>query len=556
MKRALEKHKDASHTAWIAIFIVVGAYFLDGIFTVAQAVAPAVDASCTNLENFGFTTGLVWCIEASIGKAVAIYVAAMQTNLAFFEGMAFMLALALYGIKLFQQSMKEPMKETMMFLFRVIIGVLLFYQAQRIYPIIAGPSGIINETIGWVMNTSGPGSGASHMFNNLVSAKCTSTGPLPPLPAPAASFQGYQVWQAFDCMFSKLFGAANPTNHPTAFATSMLLVIGAALTSGTLGATVAFIGVSAFLTIIFMVFRALFLVLLSYISIGFLALFTPLVAPLMFFESKYIQEKVKKWLSLMVSVMFQPVFVIGFLAMAVTVDDALIEGTLPAGATGCHMPTYPNASSTRAAAPPKGYGQDGTGVCSFTQLFYGAMSAPNIIDFFRDMMEQNKTIANISAGGGLQGHAPNRNVGTPTAWYDPAYDLQTAKTDTVNPAYHVAATSGTVQVSGVTTLKNYVPLKQMMLTLFTFIFATFAMMKLLEVIPEMASNMTLGTGLNLMSQLQVPFEGAINGLANSLEKVVKRNVGPGSILNGRWGKNAPAAAPTRTVSRPSTQKVT
>ena len=50
------------------------------------------------------------------------------------------------------------------------------------------------------------------------------------------------------------------------------------------------------------------------------------------------------------------------------------------------------------------------------------------------------------------------------------------------------------------------------MTLLTFIFLTYTMLQLLEVIPKMAADMTISVGLNLYSALQVPFEGTVRSM--------------------------------------------
>src|SRR5262249_43363144 len=150
--------------------------------------------------------------------------------------------------------------------------------------------------------------------------------------------------------------------------------------------------VSAFSNVIMTIAKALYMVLLAYLCIGFLTVFAPLFAPLLFFDSKMLTEMFKRWASLIVSVIFQPIFAIGFLAVAVIVEDQIIEGNLP----GCTPPTMPSSGGTE---PAQGWGQNGTGVCSFTQLFCASQSGSAAVQCFNDLIVHNATIFNMSIYG-------------------------------------------------------------------------------------------------------------------------------------------------------------
>jgi hypothetical protein len=523
----------ALHSLLSVLLLTFAAFLASGMLDGAQAVSPTADASCSQLNQYGFTAGLVYCILASISTAVNQYVGALQTFLKPYEGTALIVAVALFGLKMMSSRVQEPIKETITLVFRVLIGIFCYNEATLIYKTFVGditqatPGGIMNEAIQWVTGIGGSGGGSGgNLFGQLISAQC----PTPPNLPNGVQYGGYQIWQAFDCMFIKIFGAANPATNPSAFATSMLVIIASALLSGTLGVSVAALGIGVLMLALRIVSKALFLVLLAYLTIGFLTIFAPLIAPLIFFESSYLTEKFKQWLGFMIASAVQPVFVLGFLALAITVDDQIIEGNLPGGPGGCVPPTYPGGTSTMTSAPPQGYGQNGSGVCSYTQLFYNGNSgngtaAATLISFFNDFMEQNQTLFSLNTGGSPQGQSRN---GT---YYDPQAALNTNITPGNPLTQQTINNAATVNLQ-VTHAKQTVPFKQMILTLLTFIFTTWCMIQLMDIIPEMAKNMTIGVGVSLYRQMQAPFEGAVSSMLKGAEDSAKSSVAGKGLVSG------------------------
>jgi hypothetical protein len=523
-----------------------------GFFSDAQAAtasgSPGLDASCSQMQTYGFTAGLVYCVQSSLDKAVTQYVAAMQSNLRFYEGMAAMLAIALFGFKLMNSNVQEPLKETITVVMRLLIGVFFFENAVNLYHWVVGTvpgapqpfSGIINEAIGWVTGTGNGSSGGSggNMFGNLVSANCSADDP-------PQQFEGYQVWQAFDCMFREILGAADPGKHPYAFSTSLLAIIAASIFSATMGVIVAGLGLTLFVSALFAVFRSLYLVLMAYVCVGFMTLFAPLIAPMLFFDSQYLTEKFLRWVGVIISCIFQPVLVIAFLAMLIVVDDQIIEGNFPS--PGCTLPTYPSyaSGSTNSGAPVGGWGQDGSGVCSFTQLFNQGQSGQSLQVIFHNMLDNNRTIFNQSAISDTQATCTNSNT-TGTLCFNPQTAVASGNTGVVPLAEQLQEFAGSINWNGATALKRYAPMRQLMLTLLTFIFVNFAMVKLLEVIPEMAKNMTTYVGVSLARGLQVPFESQINKLIGSAQgKAQQYAQGKGLLpqLFGAGSKSSTKANP-------------
>jgi hypothetical protein len=72
----------------------------------------------------------------------------------------------------------------------------------------------------------------------------------------------------------------------------------------------------------------------------------------------------------------------------------------------------------------------------------------------------------------------------------------------------------------------------MILTLLTFIFTTWCMIQLMDIIPEMAKNMTIGVGVSLYRQMQAPFEGAVSSMLKGAEDSAKSSVAGKGLVSG------------------------
>jgi len=472
------------------------------VFTLSTSDAHAaaiMDNSCSNLSQYGFTTGLVYCVEKTIGNAVKQYVQKLQTTLGYYEAMAMAVAIALFGMKLMNSNVQEPLKETMTLVMRILIGVFLFTEGVQLY---TWATGIMDESLTWLPKL------ASYSPN------CTP-------PGSPGNFDGYTVWQGFDCMFTTLMGAANPAKNPVAFGTSMIVIVGAALFSGILGIICVILAITAFFAALYMIARAIYLVLLAYICVGFMAIFTPLVAPLIFFNSDHLTKMFKRWAMLIVATMFQPMFVIGFLVMAVTVDDQFIEGQVP----GCNAPTYPKPGGG-GTEPAQGWGQNGSGVCSFLDLFNPKprLSGQAYQTWINNFMENNSTVASWTTGGDPQAHSTNGGTISNT-WCMVKKAFQ-------KDVHQFLMCAGDFLFGGVTRLKQFAPLKQLALTLLAFAFATYLMFKLMFIVPQMAASITVMVAVNLYSLSKMPFEGLINSAVKGAGEAMKGSMSGAGLAKG------------------------
>ena len=437
------------------------------------------------------SVSIIYCVkqsfhDATVGKdGNSGYLGAITTFLKPYTYSAMAVALTLFGIKLLTNGVEDPLKEGGMILLKISLILYLIAMASSHYQ---SCTDAMSELISWVS------SGFSTVTRSCVS---------PALPSDASAKE-YLVWQEFDCMFQAIFGLST---DPKFIASSLLVALGAALLSGTLGVAVIMIGICSFVALLLTLARALYLVLLAYFTLAFMFILTPLIVPILIFESKYTTDIFWKWVGLITSTIFQPLFLIAFMSFAVMVEDSFIEGNIADtnGQPLCILSQTTNNETT----------QDGSGLCSFKQLWLKKVdvSAGKLTDqTIQTKIEIGSTGGQVVSGDPQAKSSNGSSVlGTITNKLKNAWDAT---------GQAIASAAGFV-ISGYTKIRDgQLSLKQLFVTLLAFTIVSLIMRNLMEVIPHMAQSITVSVGIGLLKQAQVPMEGviasAVKGLGDSM----------------------------------------
>jgi len=443
-------------------------------------------------------------------------------------------------------------KDMMVLLFKVAIVALLFTEAKFIYDSLIG---VMGEMIGWV------GGG----FVGLQHKVGCDTSTIQFLGAPgttasnateraAAWAQQYKVWMGFDCIFQTMLGVGhdaswiyeNAANGGTA-TPSLAKILTIALFSGLtlalfgMGIFVVMVGLTACLAVIITLGRGLYHVLLSYLTLSFLMVLAPLIAPMLMFNShdtkSYTRQFFDKWLGLIISTLFQPIFFIGFLSFAVTTMDVFIN------ASDSDSPVNPAVAECNNGNP--------NSLCSFKQI-------ANDISFQQNLDFLSFKSISTFAQKALSGFVTNdynaiTNFKTDMAQFPP--DIIAAQKDMVGWVVGNAEVVGslalqeaqevTISFWGLTPTAAYLAkypgstiddlLHRLIITLMTFIFVSLVMLSLLNTVPDMARTITISVGIGLISQMRAPFEStiaaAVKGLGEGMKNAMAGSKGLERITN-------------------------
>ncbi len=315
------------------------------IYTLTLALCYAPDARAASIckdsagnDVQGFTVALAFCIRSTItdaltGSHITNIIPSTSTGyltqiiqfLNPYKWAAITLAFTLYGVKLMTVSVEKLLEESATLLFKTAFVLFLIDNLGAAGQTLIYSSQAGNGLYGLAVDFAGElVSFVSTGFAGVMNG-CTP----PPLPVGANPVE-YIPWQAFDCLFNQMLGGAASSTYA---ASVIMLVIVAALFTGTLGIYVLIGALTLFIMALLILMRAVYTVLLSYFVLALLIAIGPLIVPILIFDSKFTKEIFWKWISLIFNTMLQPLFIVGFLSFFLMVDFQFIGGTFP----GCNI---------------------------------------------------------------------------------------------------------------------------------------------------------------------------------------------------------------------------
>lgn len=468
-------------------------FLLSGFFQVAEAAYTLCPGSTT-----GITVSVIYCTRAIITDALTGshlsgllnmqnggFLGVIVKLLAPYEWAAITLAVTLYGVKLVTMEVREVLKESASLLFRVVLVVYMiaslnsaqFYHSgtgDGLYGALADGMGELVAIVSTAFKQTIPG--------------CNPAIPV------GANVSEYKVWGEFDCMFSTMFNLS----APGAVGVGIIAMAGAALFSAPVGVAILMMAITLFVQIFLTLSRAIYTLLLSYLLLALLTIIAPLLIPLLVFDNGFTRDVFWKWVGMVCSTIFQPLFMIGFLAFFVMVEDQFIDGNL----ASCQLGKGGYASA-----------------CSFKQImnYCGANGTSNPCIQFGPLFNLHfnvKINVNCSCG----------SAWNPINWpCIAACKLIKLITDVINWAINLALKIFNwlqrmiIQVPKIV----HIPIMTLLLSFVSFVFITYLLRDLLEVIPHLSREMTLSVGVGIFQLAQVPLEGiiahAVKGMGDSMQ---------------------------------------
>jgi len=528
----------------LKLALVSAAFFAVLVFSSSESMAmlmpPGSGATaqsiCTDTAGVpvpGFTVALVYCVKEIINDALSGtnkssvvninpgYLTQIINFLTPFKWAAITLAMCLYGVKLVTVSVEELLKESASLLFRIALVYFIIanlnspgiYSSSTGNGLYAALSDSADEIISFV-------SSAFATPNNPQLSTCVINGTAT-LPN-GASASVYGVWVAFDCVFQDLMGVAS---NPAVITGTIVVILGAAIFSGGLAIFALFLGITAFILVLLTLMRAIYVLLLSYFIMALLTVIGPLIIPLRVFDNEFTKEIFWKWLGLIVSTVFQPVFIVAFLSFAVMVEDMFVHGNF----VNCKMDTYSNTPKNTVVLG------NGHGVCSLAQIIgYCGGNASNCVKR-EPFFSLNLNISFPNNCNSQCGWPIGNCVGPGCILSCPPCLAANVLGKVVNFAQNLVNLAGGIPfvgplITGVTNwaesqISNFLnfvaalifsvprlhgfPLKEFFVTMSAMLIVTIVLRSLLNSIPELAKKISMGVGLGLLQAAQVPLEGLI-----------------------------------------------
>jgi type IV secretory pathway VirB6-like protein len=321
-----------------------------------------------------------------------------------------------------------------------------------------------------------------------------------------ANADEYKVWGEFDCMFATMF---NTAAGPGGVVVGIIAMAGAAIFSAPVGVAILMMAITLFVQIFMTLCKAIYTLLLSYLVLALLCVIAPLFIPLLVFDNGFTRDVFWKWVGMVCSTCFQPLFMIGFLSFFVMVEDSFIDGPLPT----CNS-SYTSACSFKEILTNCGASATGNNCITDGPLFnlaYNIKWKPK-------------------CGCGSSAYPWNWPC---IAWCKAVHLFS----DLVNWAIHIAEKIVNSLIGMLIKVPKLIigVIMKLFISFTAFVFITFILVELLEVIPHMAREMTLSVGAAFFQLAQVPLQGivanATKGLGDGMQAAAKQvsMKGPGGM---------------------------
>lgn len=385
----------------------------DMLLVPLSAADIAVNAACMspNPAVYGVTVGTVYCVQKFVSMAVRRYGANISSSslIKSIVALSFMIAATLLGVRFMTMQSDHIARDTILVLLKACVVYYLIANSAALYDTLTRA---IGEGISWVIAGLGPLTTVPDACVVLEIPKQYLVGVATAID-PSFNYAEYSVWHIIDCMLLRIFGITfavpfsminlgggvtinmtgimNTANvaltnlgfnldlssgaMPSVTAASMVIVLMLGMSTGIIGLIVLGLGITALASVMKMILKAVFTVLMSYVLLGTMAVLVPLFAPLLLFQShtdeSYTRAIFDRCVNIVIGAVMQPICVVGFLCFAVVCIDSFIEGEVSPIPEVKAVYTS-NVAPNRACKP--GYQPDNpadppSGPCTFQQLF-------------------------------------------------------------------------------------------------------------------------------------------------------------------------------------------
>ncbi|MCC7259896.1 MAG: type IV secretion system protein [Alphaproteobacteria bacterium] len=267
------------------------------VMTPEAAYAAESTTDFTNAQGCpgdGFTDRIVTCVKTALMEINQTLTKQIYEILRPTVGAFIVLAVVVFGFGLTTGTVRQPEAEIAMLVIKIGLVIYFLDNFTDWYPkIMEGVEGMLEVV------TVSAGTNAISCGGVLTS----------------------DMWARVDCSVGVIFGFGAGVT----LLSGMLGLIVASAGDSALGFTVFMGGLMVLTTLLFSVFRAVFVYIASMIGITFLLALAPIFVPMVLIKgtTKYFE----KWLGHMISYLLQPIFLFGFLSLALAaINLTVLEG--------------------------------------------------------------------------------------------------------------------------------------------------------------------------------------------------------------------------------------
>lgn len=248
-----------------------------------------------NADTYGMLTQrVVICIKDALNQALEAMIIYLYDALKTTIASLMVISVTIFGVQLILGMIRRIPQETFMLAIKIGLIVYVLDHLLELYPALFD---ITDELMGVV---------SSSMSSSSFACETPTVDPQ------------YVIWHNLDCLIGGFIGFGGGVT----LASGMLGYIVASTVSGQMGVYITFAGAGFILTFLLSIFRGAYLYVSAMVAITFLLALAPLMLPLLLF--KYTTDMVKKWVNLLISYTLQPVILIAFLSLSVSIYDTVL----------------------------------------------------------------------------------------------------------------------------------------------------------------------------------------------------------------------------------------
>lgn len=256
--------------------------------------------ACPTLD--GFTKRLIVCVRGTILSATKTALLPIFNSLSLLLGACATLAIAIWGFQMATGRWKNALQDGGVLMLKLGVLVVLFgtsaFGMDKLFETALDGMG---ELLGMVSR--------SVDFSTAFMATCNLSGSDPSL----------IIWDRVDCAIDILIGGILSGSTITLGVTGFFL---AAMMTNAAGFFIGVTGLLMIVQLLFTVARAVYIFILSYMSLAMMIIVAPLFLPMILFS--FTRGYFDKWLRLTLGFLIQPIFIFVFLAMMLAAFDTVV----------------------------------------------------------------------------------------------------------------------------------------------------------------------------------------------------------------------------------------
>lgn len=264
----------------------------------------------------GLVSRIVICVHDTMLWAVESFLVPLAGAMSGSIAAACVLAVALFGLKIITGGVQRITAEGVQFGIKLAAVIIFTANFANYFPSIIAVMDYLVQTA------------SSYFIFSQQNFDCLATsgtkGVDPYSAALGEKYFSISPWVSIDCVLDRLIGGIMPAAPGTTdtLASGVLGFLVGCIFSGPAGFALFLAGIAFLFVILLALFKAMYMYLICFIGLCFLACLSPLFIPLILF--KVTHQYFEKWLRMLIGLILQPMFMFAYLSLLLAALDIVI----------------------------------------------------------------------------------------------------------------------------------------------------------------------------------------------------------------------------------------